>query len=231
MSNSASRSEAPRAGGYCRPPSARRFGAVAAAFLLLAAAGMSRLSSGAPVARQRDGAHLKMFDVPLPPPITGRAPAPALPRAQTRNTFHPAPRAPAQMRISPIPATVAAQNAPPLPVAARPPVLNVATPPVPAAAAPPAEPAAADVRAEYAARLWKHIATFRGRGIRLSGTALLGFTVSADGAIGQVRIVSGSGNAMLDQLALRAVRRASPAPAPPAKLGSEPAFTISFSFD
>gem|GEM_PF-3089004 len=61
-----------------------------------------------------------------------------------------------------------------------------------------------------------------------TGQVKVEFTVRADGSIDDVRIVAGSGRALLDQQALRAVQAAAPFPAPPiaAKISLPVAFTV-----
>jgi len=49
------------------------------------------------------------------------------------------------------------------------------------------------------------------------GTAVVAFVIRADGSVRDVRIVQGSGRAVLDRSAIEAVRNASPFPRPPAE--------------
>jgi len=57
------------------------------------------------------------------------------------------------------------------------------------------------------------------------GTAVVSFSITGGGGLGGVRIASSSGNARLDQAALRMVQRAAPFPAPPP--GARRSFSIS----
>lgn len=76
----------------------------------------------------------------------------------------------------------------------------------------------ADVAASYAQRLWVHIRAHRPKGLQLQGTAEIGFRIDRRGSLVWARLARSSGIALLDRLALRAVREASPLPAPPQEL-------------
>jgi protein TonB len=177
---------------------------------------------------------LKTFDIALPqsrpmpePPVSrpsppepgGPAPAVADRPAPPAPGPGPAPAArpepPAAMLPAPAPTVAIAQvSAVPLPAA-----------PVPARAASPAP------IGDYAGRLWAHIAARRPAGIRLEGTTIVAFTLSRNGQVTELAVAEASGNAMLDRLALRSVRQASPLPPPPDALRDDQLrFTIPFSF-
>jgi protein TonB len=175
---------------------------------------------------------LRTFNITLPqsrpdPEIPPQRAAPPEPGARAV-AARPVPSLPA-----PAPGPAAQPEYPaaalPLPVAALPP------PPVarPAAesALVPARPANAAPPSDYAARLWSHIAARRPAGIRLEGTTIVAFTLSRNGRVTELAVAEASGNAMLDRLALRSVRQASPLPPPPDALRDDQLrFTIPFSF-
>lgn len=58
----------------------------------------------------------------------------------------------------------------------------------------------------------------------ISGTTMIGFTVSADGGVSRLRVAGSSGSSVLDSAALEAVQRAAPFPPFPdgAGIGSKP---------
>lgn len=74
------------------------------------------------------------------------------------------------------------------------------------------------VAISYAQQLWAHIRSHRPMGIQLQGTAVIGFRIDRKGSLLWVRLTHSSGVALLDRLALRAVREASPFPLPPQEL-------------
>ncbi|WP_229668252.1 energy transducer TonB family protein [Stakelama pacifica] len=185
-------------------------------------------------AKQQEQAKLTLFDVPKE---RKEAPPPPVPiqRQADRQSQSAAPRAGATPRaIAPTPAKPA--PAPTANIQAM--RLSVPTgalrpaepPPPPAPPAPPKSDRAA-LRADYAATLWAHIRIYRPRGVHIPGTARIAFTVRADGTLDDVTLALSSGSAMLDRLALRTVRRASPAPRPPAQLAADASFTLDFKFD
>ncbi len=155
---------------------------------------------------------------PPPPPVTQPPPPPI--------ADPPPPPSEASPDVSAPPPPVAPAPEPKLPEPPRP-----VAPPVEAtqasavsAASAAAEDAAPSVRKLAAARetAWRgklvpHLNRYRrfppGVG---SGTARVGFTIDGDGRVTAVSIVTGSGDAALDDAALALVRRASPFPAPPA---------------
>ena len=75
-----------------------------------------------------------------------------------------------------------------------------------------------DIAAAYAQRLWTHIRAHRPAGLQLQGTAEVAFRVDRKGSLVWARLIRSSGVALLDRLALRTVREASPFPAPPQQL-------------
>lgn len=83
----------------------------------------------------------------------------------------------------------------------------------------------------YQRALWDRIAARRPAGIYLSGVAMIGFTLSAEGNLISTELAASSGNAMLDRLALRTIRNAGPFPPPPQGVAKDRlTFTIAFSF-
>lgn len=176
---------------------------------------------------------LKTFNLTLPqprsepPPPASRAAAVPEPVGQAHAAARPAPPAPL-----PGPGPAAAPPPPmPAPVAAPMPEAAAALPlaaPAPTAAPRAASPA---LLSDYSARLWTHIAARRPAGIRLEGTTTVAFTLSRNGQVSELAVAGASGNAMLDQLALRSIRRAAPLPPPPDALRDDQLrFTIPFSF-
>jgi TonB family protein len=83
--------------------------------------------------------------------------------------------------------------------------------PIPAPAPDEAREVAADaIWNAYRQTLWRRIAARRPAGIRMAGEALVRFTLDTGGTLISVELERSSGNAMLDRLALRTVRSASP---------------------
>jgi protein TonB len=81
------------------------------------------------------------------------------------------------------------------------------------------QPQGADaVAISYAQQLWAHIRAHRPRGLQMQGTAEIGFRIDREGCLLWTRLTRSSGIVLLDRLALRAVREASPFPAPPQEL-------------
>lgn len=68
---------------------------------------------------------------------------------------------------------------------------------------------------EYQLALWRRIDAFRPRGVGASGTVLLRFQLTLDGAISSAIVAKTSGNIILDKIALRTLRQAVPLPPPP----------------
>lgn len=90
-----------------------------------------------------------------------------------------------------------------------------------------------DPRPAYQARIWRHIALHRPRGIYLSGAALICFTLTPEGKLLSAEMIQGSGNKRLDSLAIRTIRNAAPFPRPPGDMQDprDLTFTIAFRFD
>jgi len=78
---------------------------------------------------------------------------------------------------------------------------------------------------DYQAVLWRQIDANRPRGVNMSGTVLVLFRLSADGALISASVSRTSGNILLDKIALRSVRQAAPFPRPP---GGIPATDLTF---
>lgn len=175
---------------------------------------------------------LKTFDIALPqartepePPVS--RPAPSEPGGQTPTAAaRPAPSDSGPGGAAPLEHPAAA----PLPPAPAVAIAQISAVPLPAAPAP-ARAASVAVPGDYAGRLWAHIAARRPAGIRLEGTTIVAFTLSRNGQVTELAVAGASGNAMLDRLALRSVRQASPLPPPPEGLRDDQLrFTIPFSF-
>ncbi|MBS0612931.1 MAG: TonB family protein [Proteobacteria bacterium] len=79
-------------------------------------------------------------------------------------------------------------------------------------------PGVEDIAAAYAQHLWNHIRAHRPAGLQLQGTAEVAFRVDRKGCLSWARLIRSSGVTLLDRLALRTVREASPFPAPPPQL-------------
>jgi len=99
---------------------------------------------------------------------------------------------------------------------------------------PPASPtpqARNNGKSAYVALLWQRIEARRPGGIELQGSALVEFRLDRSGHLISMRIERASGVALLDRLALRAVKNAAPFPAPPADVpDAELDFTVSIDF-
>jgi protein TonB len=223
---------------YRRPASAPLIG-YGGATLVLALGGTVALAFAV---QARVGIHEKR-EAPM---LAFELPAAASPQPPPPPSSPSSSSSPSQAEPAPLPATApraaeaptpprqaagsaAAETASPPPSrpdAVLPQVLAVPAPP------PASAPDTGALRDAYAARLWRHIAARRPAGIRLSGTVVLQFDVDAAGRLSDLGVRTGSGNAMLDRLALRAVQRAAPLPPPPSELaGALQKFTIPFSFE
>lgn len=99
-------------------------------------------------------------------------------------------------------------------------------------AADPAKPAAERKKAgggdaaSYGKTVLKKIAKLSRKPAPGKGQATVGFVIAADGRLKQVVILSSSGSAALDKVALDHVRRAAPFPAPPQ--GAQSSFSFEF---
>ncbi len=152
-----------------------------------------------------------------PPPIADPPPPPPPPPSEASPDV-PAPPPPVEPAPEPKPPE---PSEPPRPVA---PPVEATQASAASAASAAAEDAAPAVRKLAAARetTWRgrlvpHLNRYRrfppGVG---SGTVRVGFTIDGDGRVTAVSIVTGSGDAALDDAARALVQRASPFPAPPA---------------
>lgn len=192
------------------------------AALHAAALALLLVPAAAPVSDVTAMPALHVFDVVAAP---AAAPAPAVPPA-TPPPRLPRPAAPpvvAVVAVAPAAALAPALAVLPAAVAAAPAGDN-------GAAASAALPVAASARDAYARQLWLHIAAHQTGGARLAGTALVSFTLDDQGALTALALAQSSGNAMLDRIALRSVRRAAPMPPPPAELGAALNFTLPVRF-
>lgn len=195
------------------------FGAFAAHF-----AGVDR------VAAKDAGSALKLFSPAAPAPQAAPAPEPPA-RAELRPVVD---REAAAERIDPVPPAATVRAA----AGAMPVVAPMVAAPAPPVAPPPVAPAvegAASERdaawAEYQRQVRARIAARRPAGLHMTGVATLRFTLDGAGRLATLDLAQGSGNAMLDRLALRTVRSASPFPPPPDGVARERlVFIIGFSF-
>lgn len=112
------------------------------------------------------------------------------------------------------------------PAASPPPLLVTASA---SPAAPPAKPEqviaqkaevtpSADLLPAYRSRLWQAIFANRPPGIAGEGRVDVGFRIDRGGNLISAEVAHSSGNALLDRLALRGVRKAAPFPPPPVGL-------------
>nr|WP_260395093.1 energy transducer TonB [Sphingobium lignivorans] len=73
----------------------------------------------------------------------------------------------------------------------------------------------------YQQILWAQIAAHRPRATRMAGTVRVRFQLDHGGALISCEVTKSSGLMLLDGIALRAVRQASPFPAPPEELAED----------
>lgn len=190
------------------------FGAFAAHF-----AGVDR------VAAKDEGSRLKLFSPAAPAPEAAPARAerrPVVDREAAAERIDPVPPAATLRAVAALAPVAAPMVAAPAPMVAPPPV------------APTVVEAASErdaAWAEYQRQVRARIAARRPTGLHMAGVATLRFTLDDAGRLATLDLAQGSGNAMLDRLALRTVRSASPFPPPPDGVGREKlVFTIGFSF-
>ena len=105
------------------------------------------------------------------------------------------------------------------------------TPPVPEPTPAPKVKDTKHIREAYAAAIWQRIAAHRPRGMSIPGRVRVTFTVGRDGSLSGIAIAQSSGDAMLDQIALRTLRATGRLPPPPAELGdADLRFVLPFGF-
>lgn len=169
---------------------------------------------------------LQMFQPPPPPEQVETPEAPPEPVIEPEPVeVEPPPPEPTPVEPPPEPKPVPKPKPKPVPKPKPPPQpverIQPVTPPPPpvarvAVASPP--PAAVDsglvrrIEDEYKTALREAIEANKGyprRAVRLrqEGEAVVGFTIGRDGAISELRIVDGTGSALLDRAALEAVRK------------------------
>ncbi|GAA4767357.1 hypothetical protein GCM10023219_11220 [Stakelama sediminis] len=218
--------------GY-RPPARTRIGGIAVALpAVLCVAGVLWLGLMPPRHRLHPESAILAYDIAVPAASdhadTQREPV-RKPRPHKRTPMLQS--APSPAPESPVPDAVVA----PIPVVRTAPPVKTSAVQVqkPAPAPTPAAPVQSTEqrRNAYAALLWQRIAARRPGGIHMPGTATIAFKLNAAGGIVRANVVQGSGNRMLDRLALRTVRRAAPFPKPPQTLDGALDFTIAFHFD
>lgn len=89
-----------------------------------------------------------------------------------------------------------------------------------------AESAGAAASASYGNAVMRKISRTRKKSTSLRGTAVVSFSVGANGQLANVSIARSSGHAELDRLGLDHIRRAAPFPAPPQ--GANTRFSVEF---
>lgn len=163
--------------------------------------------------------------VPLPPPeraeqrsLRKATPLAAEPEPLARRSPRPLPAAnsaTAPKAVAPVAAKLVAEDS-----------RQAATP-----AAVTGKPDATGEFDQYRLMVWSRILASRPNGARSSGTVTLRFTLDGSGNIIDSRVERSSGQFLLDRLALQALRRAAPFPAPPQQAGDAPlAFTVPIKF-
>jgi len=94
----------------------------------------------------------------------------------------------------------------------------------------PGTPAPQDALRLYNMDVWARILSRKPSRIRLRGTVTLTFSIAQDGALTASAVSQSSGSAILDEVALDALRQAAPFPPPPGHGTAPIAFTIPFEF-
>lgn len=186
--------------------------------LLAAFAASHAVPGGAPGERQR----LTVFTTPA-------APRPPMERHPPRDVGKPAlaslpPKPAAAIPLAP-PSDSGSALAAPLRDAPRSgPVAQTAPSPTPDAPPPlpaPSAAAADDAFAAYRQAVWAKVHAQRPRGGGQVAVATVRFRLDGAGALLAADLARSSGDALLDRLALRAVRAASPFPPAPAGVGAD----------
>lgn len=124
---------------------------------------------------------------------------------------------------------MAAAKSPVPPVVSAPDVMrqSVSSP----SSARPSEQEMAGELDRYRRMVWERILAARPRATKGSGTVTLGFTLDAAGNLVRSQVRQSSGQFLLDRMALQALRRAAPFPAPPQDVAGFPlAFTVPVEF-
>ncbi|MCJ2185994.1 energy transducer TonB family protein [Novosphingobium beihaiensis] len=160
-----------------------------------------------------------------PPPVSepearqAAIPAPPMPEPRPAPVL---PEAPGLAPVSTPPQTAQPPEAEPVPSSPPPPVLLSA----PRQNDPPSSRIAA-----YRQQVWQRILAARPRGARGAGTVTVRFRIGRSGALVSADVSISSGQFMLDRMALQAVRKAAPFPAPPAGMDDAAlTFTVPVAF-
>lgn len=159
---------------------------------------------------------------PQPKPIPKTEPAKAAPKPVAAAK----PIAPAAPVMSETAAPPVADNQPEAAPETSTAPAAVATPPI-AIGNPAARQAERD---DYLRMVWTRVMRFRPERITLTGTAVLRFTLAADGSLVNASVADSSGSGLLDRAALNALERAAPFPVPPSSVGDSLTFEIPFTF-
>ncbi|NWH08492.1 MAG: TonB family protein [Alphaproteobacteria bacterium] len=104
--------------------------------------------------------------------------------------------------------------------------------PIPAAGALALDAATRDERLRlYASQIWERISAHKPRGVGRAGSVSLTFRLEENGRLASLVVARSSGDAMLDALALSAIRSSAPfEPAPAGLLRDDLLFTIALDF-
>lgn len=168
------------------------------------------------------GNHPALVSISITPKPQKAAPPPPPSKAPPVDKPSLAPTRPAPEK-NPAPLPIAPHGSPPVskPSMALPeptPALVPATPPPVAAPSPHRPEPTADRLDAYRQQLWHRILAARPRRATGTGTVTIRFRIDRKGALVSSEIAGSSGQFMLDRLALQAVRKAAPFPAPPAEM-------------
>ncbi|MGE4307279.1 MAG: energy transducer TonB [Novosphingobium sp.] len=168
------------------------------------------------------GNHPALVSISITPKPQKTAPPPPPSKAPPVDKPSLAPTRPAP-QDNPAPLPTAPRGAPPASTAAttlpepKPALLPAAAPTT--APPPPSRPAPdADRLDAYRQELWHRILAARPRRASGTGTVTIRFRIDRKGALVTSEIAGSSGQFLLDRLALQAVRKAAPFPAPPAEM-------------
>ncbi|TWB15075.1 TonB family protein [Nitrospirillum amazonense] len=185
--------------------------------------------SGPPAAIRAQDETVVVARLLPPPPRVVETPT-IRPRRQAPPS-HLRQRNPAAPVSPPAPASPVVAAALPVPEAPLPETATADAPP-PAVIRRPPDPPPPDMLEAYTRAVWQALARHRPAHVAAAGTVVLSISVGADGHVRDATILTSSGSAVLDDIALRAVSQAAPLPAPPETLLTDGrfSFTVPFRF-